>query len=382
MALLTRPAPPASRFNILMTLGLAAIVGLAGLVYVGIKASTVQHPAPQTGRAGNGLLLYESAGSLFVRSALGSPARQVMSGTDPSARFDAVWSPDGTRFAIELEGDDGYNLATIAADGTGIAALPATNPIAMAWSPDSSLLAAIDGTSPPSLEVVGAVGTVVHSIRLGSSLPIAVTGQPPEGTDLLVEAIDPSGGRDLLVTDPLGLSFHSLGVGDRLGRVAGVSSGAVYAPDGQTIAFGGTDAATKSLRPHIRIWLMGADGSDLRELPGSPTAAYLETPVAFSPDGAWLLVRRAVIGDCCPQPPTEAWLAIMPADGSAPARDIGPHFLTVDAAVQPAFSPDGTQILVGVRTDTPSVYSVDPATGASERLDWTEDVPTWQRVAP
>src|SRR5207249_11874016 len=78
----------------------------------------------------------------------------------------------------------------------------------------------------------------------------------------------------------------------------------------------------------------------------------------------------------------EAWLAIIPADGSAPARDIGPHLPEVDATVDATFSPDGTRILTGAQTDTPMVYSVDPISGNFQTLDWTERVPTLQRVGP
>src|SRR5262249_3486650 len=124
------------------------------------------------------------------------------------------------------------------------------------------------------------------------------------------------------------------------------------------------------------------DGSGARELPGSSTEAISETPVSFSPDGRWLLIRRSSSGSCCPSFRPEAWLAIMPADGSGPARDVGPHLRELDAPVSAAFSPDGTRILTGAATDPMTVYSIDPTTGAFTTLDWTNTVPTWQRVAP
>jgi dipeptidyl aminopeptidase/acylaminoacyl peptidase len=380
---LTRPAEPASTTNILMTLGLAAAVGLAGLVWMGVRAATVTStPPPATGPAHNGLLLYESHGSLFVRSSTGQSPRQLLAGTDPYQRLDPIWSPDGQRFALLVRNEDGYGLATMAADGTGIAALPATDPTQVAWSPDSSTLAVIEGAPLSSLDVISAFGTYANLLQFSGQPVLHVSWQPPHGQLLVAEVESWSGERDLYLTDPFGDSIRPLGLSAILPRQSDETSGAVFSPDGRTIAFAAVAGGLSSSRPIVRVSLVDVDGSGVRELPGSPTEATSETPVAYSPDGRWLLIRRSAPGGCCPSFRPEAWLAIIPADGSGPARDIGPRLPEIDTTVNAAFSPDGTRILTGAQTDTPTVYSVDPITGNFQTLDWTETVPTWQRVGP
>jgi len=380
---IARPVEPASTRNILMTLGLAAVVGVAGLVWMGVRATEVKTTLPpSTGPAHNGLLLYESAGSLFVRSSTGQSPRQLMAGTDPYAGLDPIWSPDGQRFALFLRVDAGYALATMAGDGTGLALLPASNPRQVVWSPESTTLAVIDGAPHARLDVISALGTYTNLLQFGGNPVLAVNWQPPHGQQLVVEVQSWSGSRDLYLTDPFGNSMRALGLWPILSRQPGVTSAAVFSPDGRTIAFGAVAGGLSSSPEIVRVSLINADGSGVRQLPDSPTDATSETPVAFSPDGRWLLIRRSAPGGCCSSLRPEAWLAIIPADASGPARDIGPHLPEIDATVSAAFSPDGTRILTGAETDPPTVYSIDPTTGAFQTLDWTESVPTWQRVGP
>jgi Tol biopolymer transport system component len=380
---LTRPVQPASTTNILMTLGLAAAVGLAGLLWMGVRAATTAalHLPPNVGPAGNGLLLYEAGGALFVRPSIGGAPRQLLAGTDPSEHLSPVWSPDGQRFAITLRGEGSYGMATVAADGTGIVALPASDPTDVAWSPDSRMLAVIEAAPSSSLDIISALGTTTYDLVFHGTV-LGVAWQPPDGQLLLVEAESSTGERDLYLADPFGSSTRALGLTTRLPRQSDGTGGAIFSPDGKTIAFAVDAGGPSSTGPMVRTSLFGLDGAGIRELPGSPTEATSETPVAFSPDGKWLLIRRAAPGGCCPSFRTEAWLAIIPADGSGPARDIGPHLPEIDATVDAAFSPDGTRILTGAETDTPTVYSIDPITGNAQTLDWTESVPSWQRVAP
>ena len=71
----------------------------------------------------------------------------------------------------------------------------------------------------------------------------------------------------------------------------------------------------------------------------------------------------------------------MPADGSAPARDIGPRIPGGEnTGLSKAWSPDGTRVLMRTGNST-QVFSIDPVTGDSELLDWTTDLPDWQRTA-
>ena len=70
----------------------------------------------------------------------------------------------------------------------------------------------------------------------------------------------------------------------------------------------------------------------------------------------------------------------MPADGSVPARDIGPKIKGgEDTGLTKIWSPDGTRVLL--RSDIRrAVYSIDPVSGSYESIPWTTDLPDWQRT--
>jgi hypothetical protein len=72
----------------------------------------------------------------------------------------------------------------------------------------------------------------------------------------------------------------------------------------------------------------------------------------------------------------------MPADGSAPARDVGPRVPGGEQAnLAKIWSPDGTRI-IALADNMQRVFSIEPTTGAYERIDWTNGNLDWQRVAP
>ena len=58
----------------------------------------------------------------------------------------------------------------------------------------------------------------------------------------------------------------------------------------------------------------------------------------------------------------------MPADGSAPARDIGPRIPGgEDTGLVKTWSPDGSRILMST-DNTKQVFSIDPITGSYEEI--------------
>ena len=69
---------------------------------------------------------------------------------------------------------------------------------------------------------------------------------------------------------------------------------------------------------------------------------------------------------------------MLPADGSAPAHEVGPAVRDQD--VDRAGSPDGTRILA--RIGESAVISIDPVSGSYEETGWSATVlPDWQRRA-
>ncbi len=114
-----------------------------------------------------------------------------------------------------------------------------------------------------------------------------------------------------------------------------------------------------------------------RAMPAPGDVKVHEAWPQFSPDGQSILVHRWTWS----WEGNEGWLAVLPADGSAPARDVGPRIAGGEqTGLIETWSPDGTRILM--RTgNTTQAFSIDPVTGTSELLDWTTELPDWQRAS-
>jgi Tol biopolymer transport system component len=214
-----------------------------------------------------------------------------------------------------------------------------------------------------------------------------VMWSPPSGAALLVRARTGGGDSvDLFLVEPDGTGLRPLGLPGTSPLGPDVAlSGAAFSPDGMTIAYNSIETepgrAADTVN-HFRIRLVGSDGTNGRAVIG-PTDPYVQEGwPAYSPDGRWILVHRWVFKKDGRLATPEGWLAIMPADGSAPARDIGPRIPGgEDSGLSKLWSPDGSRVLV--RADnTQQVFSIDPVTGAYEDLAWTTELPDWQRIAP
>ena len=122
---------------------------------------------------------------------------------------------------------------------------------------------------------------------------------------------------------------------------------------------------------------MNADGTGDVALPAPADPDVQEAWPVWSPDGTQILLHRWTwktdgggLG----------WVAVIPADGSGPARDIGPKVARgEDTGISKGWSPDGTRILIRYE-NTRQVYEIDPVTGQETELPWTEELPDWQRV--
>jgi hypothetical protein len=77
----------------------------------------------------------------------------------------------------------------------------------------------------------------------------------------------------------------------------------------------------------------------------------------------------------------EGWLGILPADGSATVREIGPHVTSNEGShMDDGWSPDGRTILP--RFDDDHFYTLDATTGLPTPVTWSIDkIPDWQRIA-
>ena len=152
-------------------------------------------------------------------------------------------------------------------------------------------------------------------------------------------------------------------------------SGLSFSPDGATIAYNSVEGEADG--EHFWAHLINRDGTNNRlvPLPEKLPKLYSQAWSAFSPDGKWIAMEswwpKVVGGDAVNQ------IALAPSDGSAPARPIGP---VIDGSSLIRFwTPDGTRV-VACAPDLLQMYTIDPVSGSSERLPFT-DCPGWQRVA-
>ena len=171
---------------------------------------------------------------LYVASGDGTNVRAVK-GT-PAGSFNPTWSPDGSRIAFAMLGDDETSIAVIGEDGTGLRELASSSdPDEFYWVPDWS----------------------------------------PDGAWILFEARSfPR--RRLLAVRPDGSGLH---------QVAALNTGnhcicADWSPGGTRIAYQAPAPHATSDRPEI--WVMNADGRNRVQLTRNRTRD--ENP-DWSPDG-------------------------------------------------------------------------------------------------
>lgn len=390
---------PERWFNVDTTLPRPSIVGgrlptrtllMLALLLAALAASAVyfgtQRQLPTPFRpAGNGLLAYDADGDIYVRDAQGN-TRRIVGGT--AAEFGPAFSPDGTRISYVANNgatDSFYVADADGSDAVKVADIPPGNAQG-AWAPDSRRVALIyDVVGHARLRIVDAeVGTDVV-VDLGDLTPWDVAWLPPvrdQGDRLVIRAQDPAGRMDIYTVRDDGSELKAFGLGPPLGTE--FLTGLSVSPDGSTIAYNGLDAAPGGASPgslHFRVHLVGVDGSNDRALVGPADPRVEENWPVYSPDGNWLAVVHWQFTNGIPG--TKQSLAIMPSDGSEPAREIGPRFddTTRDAAVRKIWSPDGTRILMSGSGATDQVYSVDPVSGSYELLPWTSTLPDWQRAS-
>jgi Tol biopolymer transport system component len=169
-----------------------------------------------------------------------------------------------------------------------------------------------------------------------------------------VLSVDPSGGESLTIAGgseavrPLPLPFSAIG----------------WSPDGSLLAFSGFSGSQKE--PRFDLYVVGADGSGLRRIPGTRNALY---PL-FSPDGHGLVFTRIARSNRSaretarrPRVRFSSWLANL--DTGAVTR------LPAKASdVASSFSPDGSTLAVSRAGKGPvaDAVAIDLTTGRSSVL--------------
>jgi hypothetical protein len=220
------------------------------------------------------------------------------------------------------------------------------------------------------LQIVRIDGTHRSTVPLGDLRLMDFQWRPPGDQELLVRAQRLEGSFGLYTVRTDGSNLHDLGLPNP--DLAGFDwnlTGAGWNPAGTKIWYNAIEP-DPTAESQLRVHRVNADGSGDIRFPAPPDGIN-QAWASLSPDGTTILVQRFT--------PSEIWMALLPADGSGPAREIGRHHLTAGGTnFDVGWSPDGSQVLF---FDGPSDFvSIDPVTGVETKIDWPLDrIPDWRR---
>jgi len=356
------------------TLAVALLILVLAAAALVVAAGSQRRLPPPFGPAGNGPLAFGANGDIFLRDGLTGAIRPLLTGpTDDGGPGN---SADGTKLAF-VRTDGGLRYLMVAnSDGTNVVQVMPEQLVDdwISWSNDSTRLAVasrVDGK--PVLRIVQADGSGVTRVPIGDIEPSEVQWRPDD-RQLLFRGTRPNVSIDLYTVNLDGSGLHPLGLPSP--QIFGPNwdlTGIAWLPTGDRIAYNAVEPDPVTAQDEFRIHLVNPDGTHDVRLPG-PAAGINQAWTTLSPDGKTILAQRFTFD------PSEGWLALLPADGSGPGREIGRHHANGDTMRQ-MWSPDGKQILLYFgKTD---FVAIDPVTGIESKVDWqVEDLPDWRRVAP
>ena len=340
----TLPPNPGSERKILATV-VALAVAIAGIA---IAVRAFRHPALQQPLGpGNGLITYvESAEPgngpwRLVDIEPDGSGRRLLT-AEPGRYADPVWSPDGSKLALTLTvGTGTTRIAMMNADGSGLTEFTHCDPpeclsdTSPAWAPDGSRIAwarvsgagavipesiFVQGGERPTLPLPGLafVGGLTWAPD-GNSIAFAASEEGQERSSIYV--VNVSDGAVTRLTD---CPLSECPVGDLHPS---------WSPDGSTIVFARDND----------LYIMSADGSDVRQLyscqPSGgnlPRLCSAMEPV-WSPGGEE--VAFSVESETWPPGHGQRDLYVMAADGSdirqlthTPADEFSPTWRSAGVA--------------------------------------------------
>ena len=377
MDLATRRLPFAAvPLRALIVLALILILAAAAL----LLTVGAHHPLPPPfGPARNGPLAYEAADAIYARDTADAPQRVLIGNEHGAVRF-AGFSPDGMSMAFVRTTDGSTHLFVADADGRAERQIlsKALGDAYIAWAPDSRTLAVSDEIDfVRKVMLVRLDGTPPTVVDLGDASPTDMAWRPPNGAQLLVRATTKGGGQDFYLVGADGILIRKFGLPTpmRFGPDY-ENSGPAWSPDGRLIAYNRVEPLDGDPGGHFRVHVIRADGTGDVALPGPSDLLVHEAWPVWSPDGRWIAVEHFVFGG-------DDWLAMLPSDGSAPARDLLPKgSVHPDGGVTKMWTPDGSRVVAYVRGPG-ETYLIDPVTGSYEKAAWAAtSEPDYRRLAP
>ena len=413
----------------------AAALLLAALIGLALAAGSRDTPL----RQGTGLITYESGGDIYVGDPATGETTAVVTGPEVDSR--PIFSPDGERIAF-VRGDPetaGASVLVVRPDGSDERIVMPTGfsarGLGFSWTPDSASLV-VNHDSPPhtdphfdgELTLFDAIGAapprlltppLPHSI--GAWHPqvhgeVAPMFRPPSG-DRILDFTEAAATSSLVEMDVDGSNIKELIDPARTDLPFQIINGAIWSPDGRWIAVLAHERCPRAelqpfgcmetWSPNPRIYVVSADGQELRRLTRAPDDVdpgrhATESATAWSPDGSRILIDRttaeyldvaALATDTFPL--TGQTLVVDVASGAEQAvtglttGKWGPPYgpppagsesngITWVPSSTSSWSPDGRSILVFEGPGTRPLV-IDLETGAATRLPWTSDShPSWR----
>ena len=268
---------------------------VATVAFVGAQLTRPALP----GTARNGLIAISRGAEIIVAQPDGSEPRTLVAGGDVKSAM--TFSRDGTRLAywsqattarpwdlkvVDVDGSDPVTVASGMLDPTGAGP---------SWSPDGK--------------------TIAFSARTAGSDGSICPGHGSQNGDFCTSRI--------FVANVDGTGVRQIGN-------AGLDARAPdFSPDGSTIAFGGGNAV---IGQGVHLYLMDADGSNVRQLSDVIGTDWAFVRVDWSPDGSKITGQAGAANNL-----SEWDIWIIPVDGSAPTN-VGAH--TGGDEVLPTWAPD------------------------------------------
>jgi TolB protein len=184
------------------------------------------------------------------------------------------------KIAFVTARDGGYNIYTMCPDGRLQQKITDSDLAdAPSWSPDRKRIAYVDDTYGYRIYLMNSDGTDKRPIT-GTGLLIDTVRWSPDGKLILFCAGSKDMKSELYTINTDGKNLKRL-TNDDFYDIA-----PCWSPDGKKIAF------IKITEPNGKVFVMDADGGNVRQITEGPFTYYPGTP-SWSPDGRYILFSRS-----------------------------------------------------------------------------------------